>query len=335
MPPGPKPLVGLLTVVLGAFLILGGCLAMGACLFLWLLPHPGSSIPPGGPSEVQRDTATVEPRPGPEPHAGDAAPANPNVRFGQPAPAKADPESRQAYLLDRPQYVLSYNAETRTPNWVCWRLRASDIGNAPRLPFEPDPDLPRGIARVTSHDYDGSGFDRGHMCPAKDRSATEEDSKAVFYMTNIVPQSPNSNQRGWERLEDYCRRLAKEGHVLYLACGPHGSGGEGKDGKATEIGRARKITVPRELWKVVLVLPDANAEPRANTRVIAVVVPDDQSVGYNWAQYRTTAREIERQTGYTFFRGVPSEVAEALRDHRDEVKVRVEQPRGRAGGGSE
>jgi endonuclease G len=247
-----------------------------------------------------------------------------------PAPARPDPESREAYLLDRPQYVLSYNAETLNPNWVCWRLRASDIGNVPRQPFEPDPDLPRSFRRVTPHDYDGSGFDRGHMCPAKDRSATEEDSKAVFFMTNIVPQAPNCNQRGWERLEDYCRRLAKEGHVLFIACGPHGAGGEGKDGPATEIGRgAHRITVPKDLWKVVLVLPSADAEPRANTRVIAVWVPNDQSVGFDWAKYRTTAREIEKRTGYTFFRTVPREVAEALRDHSDEVEVRVEPPRGR------
>jgi endonuclease G len=225
--------------------------------------------------------------------------------------------------------VLSYNAETQTPNWVCWRLRAADIGDVPRQPFEPDPDLPRGFARVTAHDYDGSGFDRGHICPAKDRSATEEDGKAVFFMTNIVPQAPDCNQRGWERLEDYCRRLAKEGHVLFIAAGPNGVGGEGKEGPATVIDKARKITVPKDLWKVVLVLPAAGAEPRSNTRVIAVLVPNDQSVGYDWTKYRTTARQIEKRTSYTFFRNVPHDVAEALRDHRDEVEVRVESPPGR------
>jgi endonuclease G len=55
--------------------------------------------------------------------------ANPNIRFGMPAQAKADPIlSREAFLIARPQYVLSYNAKARTPNWVCWRLRADDIG---------------------------------------------------------------------------------------------------------------------------------------------------------------------------------------------------------------
>jgi endonuclease G len=321
MPPASKPLVGLLVMIVGVSLVLCGCLALGGWLFVGLLqPQPGTGIPPGGPEAGRQDTGTV----------------NPHVRFGMPATAKADPKSREAYLLDRPQYVLSYNAEKLDPNWVCWRLRAGDIGSVPGQPFVPDPDLPRGIARVTPHHYDGSGFDRGHMCPAKDSSGAEAESQAVFYMTNIVPQAPGCSQRGWKRLEDYCRRLAKEGHVLFIACGPYGAGGEGTDGFATEIGKGWKITVPKDLWKVVLVLPSEGAEPRANSRVIAVVMPNDQSVGYDWTKYRTTAREVERLTGYTFFRNVPREVAEALRDHRDEVEVevevRVESPRSRTGG---
>jgi endonuclease G, mitochondrial len=86
---------------------------------------------------------------------------NRNIRFGLPGPAKAEPSSREAFLIARPQYVLSYNAEKRIPNWVAWELKASDLGSAARAPFEPDPDLPRGFARVTSRVYNNSGFDRG------------------------------------------------------------------------------------------------------------------------------------------------------------------------------
>src|SRR5262249_28585177 len=138
---------------------------------------------------------------------------NPNVRFGMPA--AADLKSRDAFLIERPQYVLSYNAEQRRPNWVCWRLRQEDIGKAARSAFEPDPDLPAGIAKVKSSVYDDSGFDRGHMCPAKDRSNSPENIAATFFMTNIVPQAPHCNQRAWERLEDYCRKLTRQGKVLY------------------------------------------------------------------------------------------------------------------------
>jgi endonuclease G len=256
-------------------------------------------------------------------------PANPNVRFGMPGPAGKDPEKdRENFLIARPQYVLSYDAKTRTPNWVCWRLRAEDIGNASRAAFEPDPALPKGIiARVNTHDYDRGGFDRGHMCPAKDRSATPQDSANVFYMTNIVPQSPASNQKGWERLEDYCRRLAKEGHMLYIASGPHGRGGVGKNGPADVIGKNRKITVPAQLWKVILVLPSEAAEPRKNSRVISIIMPNDQTVDFDWTKYRSSARRVEKLTGLRFFSNVDPETAEALRDHVDEVAVKVPRPR--------
>jgi len=72
-------------------------------------------------------------------HLAPAQAPNPNVRFGMPSPAKADPRRREDYLIARPQYVLSYNAEKKTPNWVCWELKASDLGSAARAPFEPDP----------------------------------------------------------------------------------------------------------------------------------------------------------------------------------------------------
>jgi hypothetical protein len=37
---------------------------------------------------------------------------SPNLRFGMPSPAAADPEQRVDYLIERPQYALSYNAKT-------------------------------------------------------------------------------------------------------------------------------------------------------------------------------------------------------------------------------
>ena len=151
---------------------------------------------------------------------------------------------------------------------------------------------------------------------------------ATFFMTNVVPQAPNCNQRGWERLEAYCRELAKEGHVLYIACGPAGVGGTGKDGKKDEIGKGRiDVTVPAKVWKVILVLPEEQAEPTKRTRVIAVIMPNDQTVDYDWAKYRVSTREVEKLTGYKFFPLIPKDVARELKDKVDEVKVRVPRPK--------
>ena len=280
----------------------------------------------GGLPACTAQTNSQRPAPEDAEEAQEAVREDPraNVRFGMPSPARSSPSDRDDYLIERPQYVLSYNAHKRTPNWVSWRLIKRDIGHAARAAFEPDPELPKGFAKVTSHAYDGSGFDRGHMCPAKDRSASAEDSMATFYMTNIVPQSPHSNQKAWERLETYCRSLANKGHELQIVCGPHGVGGTGKNGPRDEIGKGKmEVTVPAKLWKVIVVLPEVGAAPRKNTRVIAVVMPNDQTVDFDWTRYRTSAQAIEKLTGYRFFRNVPGSVATALRRHVDEVEVHV------------
>jgi endonuclease G len=250
------------------------------------------------------------------------APKNRNIHFGMPGEAKADPEHKEAFLIERPQYVLSYNDKHKTPNWVCWHLVAKDIGKTARGAFEPDKGLPKGFTHVTSATYTGSGFDRGHMCPSKDRSASEEDNDAVFLMTNIVPQAAACNQKGWERLESYCRALAEDGKELYIACGPHGQGGVAQDGtKKLTIGKnAPFITVPAHVWKVILVL-DKGAHPTKHTRAIAVWMPNDQTVTDDWAGYRVSVAEVEKKTGLKFFPLVPEDVAEAIKEKPDAVKI--------------
>jgi endonuclease G len=268
--------------------------------------------------EVFRQQPTEE---GPQPPGGPYL-ANRNVRFGMPSPAISDPQNRHDFLIERPQYVLSYHEPKRLPNWVCWQLIAADIGKADRGPFEVDPLLPPGFAKVASGVYTGSGFDRGHICPSKDRSDSETNNDPTFYMTNIAPQAPALNQRAWERLESYCRTLAKAGNTLWICCGPTGIGGTGKDGFQQEIGSGRlKVQVPSHFWKVVLVVAPNETEPRSDSRVIAVVMPNDQQVGEDWTTYRVAAKEVEQLTGYRFFASLPIQVGEAIRSRVDNMPV--------------
>ena len=249
-------------------------------------------------------------------------PANRNVRYGMPGPARDDPASKEAFLIDRPQYVLSYNDKTKTANWACWQLVKGDIGRTARGEFQPDKALPKEFAHVGFTTYTGSGFDRGHLVAAKDRSSSDEHNDAVFLMTNIVPQSPNCNQKGWERFERYCRELAEHGKELYIAAGPHGIGGATTDGtKKLTIGRnAPFVTVPAHMWKVVLVL-DRGTNPTKNTRTIAVWMPNDGTVTEDWASYRVSVADVEKKTKLKFFPLVPDDVAEAIKAKPDEVKI--------------
>jgi endonuclease G len=236
--------------------------------------------------------------------------------LGNPDNATPNPSNREHYLIQRPQYALSYNDRLRYPNWVAWRLQRADIGNVDRGNFQPDPQLPAGFTRVTPNDYIRSGYDRGHNCPSKDRSATRQDNDVAFYMTNITPQQHGMNGGPWNTLEEYCRALAQQGNDLYIYCG-HAF--DGKDIKT--IGK-NGVAVPDFGWKIAVVVPPGTGTPLsrigANTRVIAVRMPNISTISkQDWRDFRVSVADIEQATGLKFFAVLPPSVATALKNRTD------------------
>lgn len=250
---------------------------------------------------------------------------NLNLVMGNPSNATTSTSNKDNYLISNKYFALSYNNSKGMPNWVSWRLAQSDIGNAARVPFYPDPHLPRGFQVVTPGDYTGSGFDRGHMCPHGDRSANDTMSKSTFVMTNIIPQSPPLNEQTWAQMESYCRDLVQQGNVLYIIDGPYGKGGAGKNGFMETIGTTNTITVPSKCWKVIMVLNNGSSDdPRkvtSNIRLIAVVMPNNMKVSPSWAGYRTSVAHVEKLTGYKFFDKVPAAVIDPLKQQVDKVHI--------------
>ena len=171
-----------------------------------------------------------------------------DLRLGNPSHATGSSFNRDNFLMEKEYFTLSYNNSKGTPKLPRWRLEASDLGNAPRKNFYPDETLPRGFKRITPQDYTGSGFDRGHMCPHSDRSASPTMSEATFVMSNIIPQSPHVNQKAWAQLEMYCRNLVeRRDKKLYIISGPAGQGGTGSDGFKNIIGERSKVaSVPAQ-----------------------------------------------------------------------------------------
>jgi len=59
----------------------------------------------------------------------------------------------------------------------------------------------------------------------------------------------------------------------------------------------------------------------ADTRLIAVIMPNDQSPTEKWGKWRVRPRDVEELTGYTFFSRVPEAVRKALREKMDDVAI--------------
>ena len=244
-----------------------------------------------------------------------AAPASTSehLTMGNPSNAVVDVNVPLNYLLDKPQYAVSYNRDRGTPNWVSWHLDPSWLGSAPRQDdFRNDTTLPAGWYQVQATDYSGSGFDRGHHCPSADRTDTIPDNSATFLMTNMMPQAPDNNQGPWEVLESYCRTLVNQGNELYIIAGGTGIGGSGSAGGTTTTIANGHVTVPAQTWKVILVLPqgtDDVSRVTTATRTIAIIMPNTQGIRNNaWQQYIVSVDQVEQLTGYDFFSNVPVDI---------------------------
>jgi DNA/RNA endonuclease G, NUC1 len=226
-------------------------------------------------------------------------------------------------LITRTQYALSYNRDRGEPNWVSWHLDSTWLGGAPRQDtYRPDTSLPAGWYQVQATDYSGSGFDRGHMCPSGDRTDTIPDNDATFLMTNFVPQAPANNQGPWEDLETYLRGLAQSGNELYIIAGGVGDGGSGSNGGTTLTVANGHVAVPAYTWKVAIVLPNGTDDVNRvgkTTRVIAVLMPNQQSIGTStpWRNFRVSVKRIEGLTGYNFFSNVPRQIQNLIESRID------------------
>lgn len=239
-----------------------------------------------------------------------APPTNPHLLLGNPSDANESPNN---FLIEKPQYSLSYNRDRGTPNWVAWQLNNKWFGDVERQnDFDPDESLPATWYRVRPTDYTNSGYDRGHMTPSADRTATVEDNQATFLMTNIVPQTPKNNRGAWKNLEEYSRELVKAGKELYIYAGV--------DGDKEKIGSNKQVVAPSYTWKIVVVFDRPGMGLRdisENTRIIAVDVPNRKNTSSDWERYLVSVDEIENKTGYDFLDRVSPAIQKAIESKID------------------
>ncbi|HEX8285719.1 MAG TPA: DNA/RNA non-specific endonuclease [Pyrinomonadaceae bacterium] len=270
----------------------------------------------GGANRINIDNVAVASYAAPPP------PASVHLTMGNPSNAVADVNQPTNYLLNKPQFAVSYHRDKGRPNWVSWHLASSWLGSTPRQDdFRNDTTLPAGWYQVQGTDYSGSGFDRGHHCPSADRTLTVADNSSTFLMTNMLPQSPDNNQGPWANMENYLRTLVTSGNELYIVMGGSGSGGTGSNGGTTTTIAGGKVAVPSQVWKVVIVLPSGTNDVTrvtTSTRTIAVLMPNTQGIrAADWKTYRVSVDQIESATGYDFFSAVPAAVQSVIESRVD------------------
>ena len=212
------------------------------------------------------------------------------IRICMPKPLKGVPEM----ILYRRAYIVSYNRETKQPNWVAWNLSAEHTdGPYQRLNvYHEDEEVP--LPRATNDDYRGSGWSKGHMCPAGDNKWDEQVMFETFSLTNVCPQNASLNSGLWNSIEMDCRKWAKRFGDIYIVCGPvffrkeHETIGE------------NKIVVPEAFFKVVLCF---KGKPKA----FGIIARNTEG-NKKRDLYYNTIDQVERITGYDFFCSLPDKL---------------------------
>lgn len=151
----------------------------------------------------------------------------------------------QVVIVNNDSFRSVYDLETQCPQQVCWTIHREDLGESKRVPswkFLQTIDDYRATAQHS--DFSKSGFDRGHMCPAADRSYDLYAMRTTFDLSNVAAQAPRLNRGDWKRSEIFCRNAATlYGSVCVMACPVF------LDRDTTHIG-VHQVAVPHAFFKV-------------------------------------------------------------------------------------
>lgn len=207
-----------------------------------------------------------------------------------PAPLTKSSEK----VIHRKAYILSYNKETKLPNWVAWHLTANHSdGPVPRSnDYREDFDVPS--PRATNEDYKNVAWTRGHMCPAGDNKWDERAMSETFLLTNMCPQTSSLNTGLWNRLEQSCRIWSQKYGDLFIVCGPV------LLNKEHETIGANKVVVPEAFFKVILCL-------QGTPKAIGFIIRNNDGKKKR-DQFVNTVDEVERITGIDFFPALPDDI---------------------------
>ncbi|MEQ9581820.1 MAG: DNA/RNA non-specific endonuclease, partial [Arenibacter sp.] len=146
--------------------------------------------------------------------------------------------------------------------------------------------------------YKGSGYDRGHLCPAGDRRFSKSAYNETFYTSNITPQDRAFNAGAWNRLEQQIRYWArKDGPLFVVTAGVF-------EWSFPSIGK-EDVDVQKYFYKIV-----AKGQGD-NLKIIGFLFPNKEDTR-KLNQFVVSVDSLEKMTGIDFFAGLPDKQEDFL-----------------------
>ncbi len=156
-------------------------------------------------------------------------------------------------------------------------------------------------------DYEGSGFDRGHLVASADRRATGIKNSETFLLSNMSPQRPNFNRGIWKKLEQEVRNLAKKFVEVYVICGP-----------LFDIEKPIKVIGQDDKNKIVIPIPHAYFKSvlaeniKGKLSLWSFILPNE-ATPKSLSDFLCLTTEIERRAGISLWDRLRGESADNMK----------------------
>jgi len=190
-------------------------------------------------------------------------------------------------------FTVGFEKDYKQARYVGYVLTAEETrSGAERTDnFRPDPKL--SYPQATKKDYEGSGYDRGHLAPAADMGWSDVAMSESFYFSNMSPQVPGFNRGIWKKLEEQVRGWAVQNGAVIVVTGPIFNSFRGFIGN--------NLPAPAEYYKVIL----DYTEPEI--KAIGFILPNEKSSA-SLSTFACTVDYVESITGLDFFTQLPDSI---------------------------
>ena len=198
------------------------------------------------------------------------------------------PSSTTNQIINHTYFSASYSEKDELPEWVAYKITPNTIkSNIERTnDYRIDPFVKTGSA--SPEDYNGSGYDMGHLAPARIMAFNAVAMSESFYLSNICPQVPSFNRGIWKRLETKVRYWAAFNDSMYVVSGPI------LDSPIDRIG-INKVNVPRSFYKTLLRFK------AGEVKGISFLMPNEKSDASIYS-YAISIDSLETLTNINFYK---------------------------------
>lgn len=211
----------------------------------------------------------------------------------------------------REGYVIGHDGRLKIPVWVQYELSRGDLtGTEARSnDFRADATIPYRY-RAETEDYEGSGYDQGHMAPAGDMSRSERVMSESFLLSNMAPQvGVGFNRDIWRSLETAVRGWVQQRGRLTIITGPIFA--VDNDQVTYDVIGENNVAVPTHFYKIVV----DNNDPD-NVQALAFMMPNENLSGHNYSEYLTRIDDVESAAGIDFLSALPAAVQHTVESTR-------------------